>query len=76
VAYKVGKLSLSKYFEQQHDKITAIENWQHKTDEIVLSVQAVAPDIPLATIRTAFVRQKRTWMAVDAEVFAKHFVEE
>lgn len=74
--YKIDKLSLKKYFEQHREQITAIENWQHKTDEIVFGVHAIAPTIPLSTIRNAFVREKKNWLQVDGEVFAKLFVEE
>jgi hypothetical protein len=74
--HKIDKLSLKKYFEQHREQITAIKNWQHKTDEIVFGVHAIAPTIPLSAIRNAFVREKKNWLQVDEEVFTKLFVEE
>lgn len=74
--HKIDKLSLKKYFELHREQITAVENWQHKTDEIVFGVHSIAPTIPLLAIRKAFVREKKNWLEVDKEVFSKLFVEE
>ena len=74
--HKIDNLSLKSYFEKQREQITSVENWQHKTDEIVFGVHAIAPTIPLSAIRNAFVREKKNWLKVDEEVFTKLFVKE
>ncbi len=71
--YKINGMSLRSYFQSNREEIAKIENWQHKTDEIVFSVHAIAPTIPLSAIRTAFVREKNKWLQVDEEVFARLF---
>jgi hypothetical protein len=75
-AYKIGKLSVSKYFEHHRARITAIANWQHKTDAIAYSVHSIAPHIPFSVIRKSFVRIKKKWQVIDEVAFAKNFGQE
>ena len=59
--YMIDNRPLSNYFEGHMRAITAIENWQHKTDEIVCSVSDIAPDIPVSVIRKAYLRERKNW---------------
>jgi len=74
--YKINKLSLKQYFESRRDEITAMENWQHRTDDIIFAVHSIASHVPFSSLRKAFVKQKKTWMGIDETTYAKLFEQE
>jgi hypothetical protein len=71
--YKIEERTLSEYFNQHRKDITADEGWGHKDNEIIARAKEVAPDVPVAVLRKAYLKAKKTWMNVDEDLFAKNF---
>lgn len=71
--YTINGLSLQQYFQSIKNKITAMDDWQDKTDEIVYAAHELAPSIPKKVIRQAFNKRKKKWMTVSDEVFNRLF---
>jgi hypothetical protein len=71
--YKISELSMQDYFKSVKEKITAMENWQDRTDEIVDSFHELAPSIPKKALQQAYMKRRKLWMTVSDEQFNKLF---